>query len=144
MHRLRAAIFSFLLVILPSGNTVSRPVNGSLSLSLSTDTAPGIPKLYETRQFASDLEVGGELADLPAGSTRYIRREQLLELPQVSYTVTDDTNFTGQTTIEGVELAELVSLLAAPAKSDLVVAICDDKYRANYPRAYLEIGRAHV
>ncbi len=119
MHQLRAVIFSIFLVFVP--------------LSF----ASGFPKLYKSRQSPSDLEIGGELAGLPPGSTRFIMRDQLLALPQVSYTVTDDTNFKGPTQIEGVELAELISLLGASAKSDLVVAICDDKYRANYPRAYL-------
>ena len=30
------------------------------------------------------------------------------------------------------------SVSAAKPKSDLVVAICDDLYRANYPRSYIE------
>jgi mono/diheme cytochrome c family protein len=119
MHRLRAAIFSIFLVFAPSS------------------FASGFPKLYESRQSPSDLEVGGDLAGLPPGSTRFITLEQLLAMPQVNFTVTNDTNFTGPTKIEGVELAELIRRLGASAKSDLVVAICDDKYRANYPRAYL-------
>ena len=35
---------------------------------------------------------------------RYITREQLLALPQVGYTVTNDANFDGPTQISGVEL----------------------------------------
>jgi mono/diheme cytochrome c family protein len=119
MLRLRVVLFAFFLVFVPSSFT------------------SGFPKLSETRQSPSDLEVGGDLAGLPPGSTRYIPREQLLALPQVRYTVTNDTNFTRPTRIEGVELADLIRLLGASAKSDLVVVICDDKYRANYPRAYL-------
>ena len=58
-------------------------------------------------------------------------------MPQVSFTVTDDTNFTGPTKIRGVKLEELAQRLGASPASDMVVAICDDAYRANYPRAYL-------
>jgi mono/diheme cytochrome c family protein len=99
-----------------------------------------MPKLHEARQLPSDLEVGGELAGLPPESTRYIARDELLAMPQVAYTVTDDSNFTGATKIAGVELAELVRRLGR-SESDMVVVICDDKYRANYPHAYLEAHR---
>ena len=58
-------------------------------------------------------------------------------MPQVNFTVTDDTNFTGPTKIRGVKLEELAQRLAASFGSDMVVAICDDGYRANYPRTYL-------
>jgi mono/diheme cytochrome c family protein len=96
-----------------------------------------IPKLQATRQSPDDLEVGGELAGLPSNSTRYITREDLLALPQVAYTVTDDPNFSGPTKISGVSLEELARSLGTAPKSDMVVAICDDKYRANYPHAYV-------
>jgi mono/diheme cytochrome c family protein len=36
-----------------------------------------------------------------------------------------------------VKLEELARALGASSASDLVVAICDDGYRANYPHAYL-------
>jgi mono/diheme cytochrome c family protein len=96
-----------------------------------------VTKLRAARQSRSDLEVGGELAGLPRGATRYIAREDLLELPQVTYTVTDDSNFTGPTRISGVLLEELTQSLGGAPQSDMVVAICDDKYRANYPRDYV-------
>jgi len=55
----------------------------------------------------------------------------------VSYLVTDDPNFAGPTQVGGVLLGELVQHLSASPQSDLVVAICDDLYRATYPRAYV-------
>jgi len=64
-------------------------------------------------------------------------REDLLALPQLTYTVTDDANFTGPTQISGVPLEELMRRLGAAPQSDMMVAICDDQYRANYPRAYV-------
>lgn len=107
------------------------------SPSSSVDTANRRLTLRKTRQSPSDLEVGGELAGLPPGTTRYITRNDLLALPQVTFTVTGDTNFMDSPRISGVRLEELAKRIAAAPASDMVVAICDDKYRANYPRAYL-------
>jgi mono/diheme cytochrome c family protein len=93
--------------------------------------------LHTTRESPSDLELGGELAGLPPKTTRFITRQDLLALPQVSYTVTDDPSFKGlgPTRVTGVSLEELAKRFAA-ANTDMVIAICDDKYRANYPRDY--------
>lgn len=93
--------------------------------------------LHEKRQLPSDLEVSGALSGQPPDSTRYIARAELLAMPQVSFTVTDDTNFTGPTRIRGVRLEDLARALGASPESDMVVAICDDGYRANYPQDYL-------
>ncbi len=84
-----------------------------------------------------DLEVGGELGGLPAGSVRYVRYEDLLTLPQETYSISDDTNFKGATEISGVALTTLAKLFGQTAHSDLIVAICYDKYRSNYPSDYL-------
>jgi mono/diheme cytochrome c family protein len=93
--------------------------------------------LHEKRQLPSDLEVSGALAGLPPESTRYITHEELLALPQVNFTVMDDTNFTGPAKIRGVRLEDLARRLGTSPAADMVVAICDDAYRANYPHAYL-------
>jgi mono/diheme cytochrome c family protein len=93
--------------------------------------------LHDHRLSSSDLEVAGDLNGLPPGSTRYVTYDALLALPQVAYTVKDDSNFTGPTEVSGVPLEKLGRLLGASPASDLVVAICDDKYRTNYPPAYL-------
>src|ERR1700746_3556565 len=61
----------------------------------------------------SDLEIGGELAGLPPGNTRYVTRADLLTLPQVSFTVTDDPNFAGPAKVSGILLEDLVRDLAA-------------------------------
>ncbi len=60
--------------------------------------------LRAERTSPGDLEVDGELTGLPAGSTRFVRYEDLLRLPQETYTVKDDTNFHGPTQIGGVAL----------------------------------------
>jgi mono/diheme cytochrome c family protein len=104
--------------------------------STQAQSAAASTILRVARTSPSDLEIGGELAGLPPGSTRYITRDDLLAMPQVNYTVTDDSNLPGVTEISGVSLEKLIRKLGAP-ESDLVVAISVDKYRANYPRAYV-------
>jgi mono/diheme cytochrome c family protein len=96
------------------------------------------PVLHEARTSPLDLELAGNLAGLPAGSVRYVTREELLALPQVNFTATDDTNFHGPTKISGVPLEELARIFSAAPASDLIEAICVDKYRAYYPRAYVQ------
>jgi mono/diheme cytochrome c family protein len=108
-----------------------------MAIFLVAATTQSFPALHEKRQLASDLEVSGALAGLPPESTRYLTRDDLLAMPQVNFTVTDDTNFTGRTKIRGVKLEELARRLAASSASDMAVAICDDGYRANYPHDYL-------
>lgn len=93
--------------------------------------------LRAQRSSPSDLEFGGELVGLPPGSTRFIRYEDLLGLKQETWTVNDDVNVPRGTEIAGVPLTALVKLFARDPALTLVVAICDDKYRASYPRDYL-------
>jgi mono/diheme cytochrome c family protein len=95
------------------------------------------PPLHEKRGSPLDLEMAGNLVGVPAGATRYVRREDLLALPQVSYTVRDDANFKGPTQVSGVSLRELAQHFSDNPQSDLIVAICDDLYRANYSRSYI-------
>jgi len=115
------------LFSLPAGVAAPRASAGSL--------------LHEKRLAETDLEVGGALAGLPFGSTRYVAYKDLLALPQVSYTVSDDTNFKGKTQISGIPLAQLAQYLGADPKGELVVAICYDGYRTNYPAGYLAAHR---
>ena len=99
--------------------------------------AQNSPVLREKRQGASDLELSGELLGLPPESTRFITRDELLAMPQVNLTITGDPNFSGPTKIRGVKLEDLVRRLATSSGSAMVVAICDDGYRANYTLDYL-------
>jgi mono/diheme cytochrome c family protein len=124
-----ALMFIGVAVLHSSGPSQVRAGGGAVS-SLSLE-------LRATRSSPLDLEVAGELASLPAGTTRYLTREHLLELPQVLYTVSDDANFPSPTEISGVPLKELGMRLASAPESDLIVAVCDDQYRAFYPRTYL-------
>jgi mono/diheme cytochrome c family protein len=95
----------------------------------------------EKRSSGLDLEVGGDLAGLPAGSVRYIAREDLKALPQVTYTVTDDPNFGGAVQVHGVELEVLAREFAGSGEKALIVAVCGDLYRAHYPQGYVEAHR---
>jgi hypothetical protein len=53
--------------------------------------------LHTARSSPGDLEIGGELAGLSRGAVRYVRYEDLLSLPQESYSVSDDANFKRET-----------------------------------------------
>jgi mono/diheme cytochrome c family protein len=96
------------------------------------------PSLHTERSSPLDLAVGGELAGIPPGAGSYLTREDLLAMPQTTFVVKNDANFTGPTEVSGVLLEELIRQLAATPESDMAVAICDDQYRANYPRAYID------
>ena len=110
-------------------------------VAMAALVAPPVSALHSVlrvqRSSPGDLEVGGELAGVPPGSTRYIRYEDLLQMPQEHSTVTDDSNFRGNTEIEGVALETLARLLGQAPADALIVAICYDQYRTNYPRDYM-------
>lgn len=113
-----------------------------LSLFLAAAVAASIAAdshsvLRMQRSSPGDLEVGGELAGLRPGSTRYVRYQDLLKLPQETYTVNDDSNFPRGTVVSGVALTTLAQLFGESPKSTLIVAICYDRYRSNYPIDYL-------
>jgi mono/diheme cytochrome c family protein len=107
------------------------------SKSPAQNSARSSVPLSATRKLPSDLEVGGELAGLPAGTTRYAPLDSLLALPLVTYTVTDDPDLPSPSQISGIPLEDLTRMLGAEPFADMIVAICDDKYRANYPRDYI-------
>src|ERR1700757_760380 len=75
--------------------------------------------LQEHRGSELDLAVAGELPGVPPGATRYISREELLKLPQVTYGVSDDANFKGKVQISGVLLEELTRALDVSSTADL-------------------------
>jgi hypothetical protein len=116
-------MFRALILMLAAGSLAAVPVSDSKAL------------LRAERSSQGDLEVGGELAGLSAGSTRYVRYEDLLRLPQETYSVSDDSNFRGKTEISGVALSTLAKMLGQSV--DMIVAICYDRYRTNYPADYL-------
>ena len=116
--------------------SIKMAAGGADALTASSARSP--LSLNATRKLPSDLEVGGDLAEFPTGATRFVTLASLLALPLVTYTVTDDPNFSGPTKISGIALEDLAPLLGAEPPAGLLIAICDDKYRATYPRAYLK------
>src|ERR1700722_19870611 len=101
------------------------------TLMLSAQTAPHSSLLHATRQAPTDLEVGGATS----GAGQFISYQDLLHLPQGSFTTSHDSNFPAPAQVSGVALDQLRRLLGAGG--DMVVAICEDGYRSNYPASYL-------
>jgi hypothetical protein len=101
------------------------------TLLLSAQTATQSPLLHATRQAPADLEVGGAIS----GAGQFISYQDLLQLPQVSFMTSNDSNFPAPAQVSGVALEQVRRLLGADA--DMVVAICKDGYRSNYPAYYV-------
>jgi mono/diheme cytochrome c family protein len=129
---------SFAFIALPFLLAVSFELSASYALPRASAHAAVYAHLtlQQTRRSPLDLEVAGDLPGVPVGVVRYLPREELIRLPQVSAKVSDDSNFHGPTQISGVLLEVLAESLSARPQSDLVVAICEDKYRTNYSRDY--------
>jgi|ERR1035438_10417996 hypothetical protein len=102
-------MFRPLLFLLAAASLVALPIADTKAV------------LHRERSSPGDLEVGGELGGLPDGTARYLRYDDLLRLPQETYTVSDDANFRGPTEISGVSLESLAKLFGQ--SSDLIVAI---------------------
>lgn len=112
--------------------------HGQTTGAVAAAQKPLYARLAWRRSSPSDLELGGDIPGATQGQTeRYITREQLLALPQVSYTVTNDANFSGPTRISGVALEELIQKLAANPESDLALAVCTDGYETHYTHSYI-------
>jgi hypothetical protein len=84
------------------------------------------PLLHATRQAPTDLQMG---------ESQFVSYQDLLRMPQVNFTTSDDSNFVPPAHVSGVPLEELKRSFGSDA--DMVVAICADGYRTNYPAAYL-------
>jgi mono/diheme cytochrome c family protein len=97
--------------------------------------------LHEKRDSPLDLEVAGDLTGQPAGSVRYILRDDLLQFTQVTFTVSDDANFKTPTRLGGILLEALAKRVSANPQADLIIAVCEDKYHAYYPHSYIVAHR---
>jgi mono/diheme cytochrome c family protein len=139
---LRRAIWIVLLAPVVLGALRLHNANAQTTGAVAAAQKPLYARLAWRRTAPTDLELDG---DIPGAtreqSKRYITREQLLALPQVSYTVTNDANFNGPTQISGVALDELVHALAANSESDIAVAICSDGYATHYDHTYIAAHR---
>jgi mono/diheme cytochrome c family protein len=97
-----------------------------------------LTKKWQTvRQSPLDLEVAGDWKGLPPGSRRYVKREDLLALPQTSFTAVDDEKFARPTLVSGVPFDELIRALGREPGSDLLIAVASDGYRSNFPAEYI-------
>jgi mono/diheme cytochrome c family protein len=128
------AIFVCLFVVAAGAVAPDTAVRQSTS---AAGNAAATLALHVARTSPLDLELAGDLIGLPVGAVRYVTREELLALPQVNFMVTDDPNFTAPTAVSGVLLEELAQPVGAHPGADLIVAICDDLYRGDYPRDYV-------
>ena len=94
------------------------------------------PPLHDSRTSPRDLRLDDELDGAGAHSIGYVSYSELLKLPQVTFTVTDDSNFHGKAEIKGVYLDELLRVFNIPSANTLIAAICDDGYEGHYPAEY--------
>jgi mono/diheme cytochrome c family protein len=138
MKILRRAFLSVLFTATLFGALNLHNAKAQTTGAVAAAQKPLYARLAWRRMSPSDLELDG---DIPGATReqgkRYITREQLLALPQVSYTVTNDANFSGPTQISGVALEQLIQGIATNSHSDLAVAICSDGYEAHYPSSYI-------
>lgn len=98
--------------------------------------AAGRLVLREVRISPKDLQLSGDLLGTSDSTDRYVTYSELLNLPQVTVTVTDDPNFAGATEIQGVYLDDLLRVLGITKANTLIAAICDDGYEGHYPVEY--------
>lgn len=94
------------------------------------------PSLHDTRTSPTDLELFNDLPGSAPHAEHYVAYSELLKLPQVTFTVTDDLNFPGKVEIKGIYLDELLRILNIPRTNTLIAAICDDGYEGHYPAEY--------
>jgi mono/diheme cytochrome c family protein len=93
-------------------------------------------KLRAQRSSPVDLEMRGDLPGVPRGESRFLTRDDLLAASHPMAYRAEDGGFFIRTQIVGIPLDDLARALGVPT-SDTVIAICEDKYRGHYPRAYL-------
>jgi len=108
---------------------------------LRTRPAAG-PKLHWKRMSASDLEVAGLLSGAHTNEAMFVPYDELLTLPQETFTVSDDPNFAGPVTIGGVPLESLAKVLGASSEATMITAVSNDAYAAHYPPEYLKAHHA--
>ncbi|MFZ3330202.1 MAG: c-type cytochrome [Candidatus Acidiferrales bacterium] len=135
--RFSARTLASLVCLLFAGTGEAFLYSAALQSTSASGNAGDHLALHTARRSPFDLEIAGDLAGQPAGAVRYVTRDELLTLPQVNFTVTDDPNFTAPTAVSGVLLDELAKRLSAHPGADIIVAICDDLYRGDYPRDYV-------
>src|SRR5580693_677632 len=132
----RPILFGVIVTLGVLGALKLHNANAQTTGAVAAAQKPLYARLAWKRMSPSDLEIDGDLrGGSPEQPKRFVTRDQLLSLPQISYTVTNDANFRGPTQISGVALDELIHALAANPDSDIAVAICSDGYATHYDRS---------
>jgi mono/diheme cytochrome c family protein len=94
--------------------------------------------LHTTRHSPDDLEITGLVESLAPGQSAFIRFADLLALPQTHAVVTDDPDYPGPPLhVSGITLETLATAVHALPQSDLIDALCSDRYRSHFPREYI-------
>lgn len=105
-----------------------------------THTAASLT-IASVRHAADDLEVTGMIVGLPAGAVGYVAYADLAKLPQIAATIQHDSNFADQPArgvrVSGIPLEQLAKALGALPQSDLIDALCTDRYRSHYATEYV-------
>ena len=101
-----------------------------------SETEPQRLSLHDSRTSPTDLLLSGDVPGTSDYAGRYVAYSELLKLPQVTFTVTDDSNFHGKAEIKGIYLEELLRAFGIPGANMLIAAICDDEYEGHYPAEY--------
>lgn len=117
-------------------NEVDKPPPEKEPVRQENKSAPPVLLLHDKRTSPTDLALSGDLPGSSAYAGRFVAYSELLKLPQVTFTVTDDPNFQGRTEIKGVYLDELLRVFNIPGDTTLIGAICDDGYEGHYPVEY--------
>jgi hypothetical protein len=106
-----------------------------LTASLAATGPQRIP-LQTQRSTPQDLEVSGNIPGVPQGGKRFVRYADLSALPQVTFTVRDDSNFSGPVKLSGVALDALLTGLGINGGKQMIAASAGDGYEAHYPAEY--------
>ena len=115
----------------------------AILLALSPFAASALQPVHSlpisrTRHAPGDLEITGLIDGLPPGAVGYISYASLASLPQITTPIQNDSNFAGLTVrVTGIPLEALAKALGASPQSDLIDALCDDRYRSHYPADYI-------
>lgn len=123
---MRVALLIAGLTLIGAGVGAGSPAGAPLKLALQTQ-----------RTSPQDLEITGDVPGLAPGSSQFVRYADLAALPQVSYTVKDDTNFDGPVQLSGVPLDEILAALGfSGIPKQLIAAASADGYEGHYTVEY--------
>ena len=98
--------------------------------------APRHIPIATERSSPQDLEIAGDVPGIPPGAKRFVHYADLSQLPQVSFTVKDDENFTAPAKLSGVSLDVLVAALGLGGEKQFITALASDGYEGHYTAEY--------